>query len=133
VSLAAFKAKRKVVYAALPLTTLACGAFRSIGRPSRGAGRCCRRAEWSTAGTRTATLLGGLTAQLWGGKVEASFCKNRDSGGLVLIRGAAAGIGREVESTGVFGWATGDRLRQVWLILIIKLLGGGRASDLTTD
>ena len=35
------------------------------------------------AGTRTATLLGGLTAQLWGGKVEASFCKNRDSGGLV--------------------------------------------------
>jgi hypothetical protein len=38
-----------------------------------------------------------------------------------LIRGAAAGIGRGVESTGVFGWVTGDRLRQVWLILIIKL------------
>ena len=37
------------------------------------------------------------------------------------LRGAAAGIGREVESTGVFGWATGDRLRRVWLILIIKL------------
>jgi len=35
------------------------------------------------AGTRTATLLGGLTAQLWGGKVEAFRCKNRDSGGLV--------------------------------------------------
>ena len=38
-----------------------------------------------------------------------------------LIRGAAAGIGRGVESTGVFGWVTGDRLRRVWLILIIKL------------
>jgi hypothetical protein len=37
-----------------------------------------------------------------------------------LIRGAAAVIGRGVESTGVFGWVTGDRLRQVWLILIIK-------------
>ena len=37
-----------------------------------------------------------------------------------LLRGAAAGIGRGVESTGVFGWVTGDRLRQVWLILIIK-------------
>ena len=37
------------------------------------------------------------------------------------IRGAAAGIGRGVESTGVFGWVTGDRLRRVWLILIIKL------------
>ena len=49
------------------------------------------------------------------------------------LRGAAAVIGRGVESTGVFGWVTGDRLRQVWLILIIKLLGGGRASDLTTD
>ena len=49
------------------------------------------------------------------------------------LRGAAAGIGRGVESTGVFGWVTGDRLRRVWLILIIKLLGGGRASDLTTD
>ena len=38
-----------------------------------------------------------------------------------LIRGAAAVIGRGVESTGVFGWVTGDRLRRVWLILIIKL------------
>ncbi len=37
------------------------------------------------------------------------------------LRGAAAGIGRGVESTGVFGWVTGDRLRRVWLILIIKL------------
>ena len=70
-SLAAFKAKRKVVYAALPLTTLSCGAFRSIGRPSRGAGRCCRRAECSPAGTRTSTLNGGITAQLGGGKVKA--------------------------------------------------------------
>jgi len=118
VSLAAFKAKRKVVYAALPLTTLACGAFRSIGRPSRGAGRCCRRAEWSTAGTRTATLLGGLTAQLWGGKVEASFCKNRDSGGL------ADGAYREVVSS------YGVRL----LVLAAKwspqaFLGGRRATD----
>jgi len=49
------------------------------------------------------------------------------------LRGAAAVIGRGVESTGVFGWVTGDRLRRVWLILIIKLLGGGRASVLTTD
>ena len=38
-----------------------------------------------------------------------------------LIRGAAAGIGRGVEPTGVFGWVTGDRLRQMWLILNIKL------------
>ncbi len=38
-----------------------------------------------------------------------------------LIRGAAVVIGRGVESTGVFGWVTGDRLRQVWLILIVKL------------
>ena len=36
-----------------------------------------------------------------------------------LIRGEAADIGRGVESTGVFGWVTGDRLRRVWLILII--------------
>ena len=31
------------------------------------------------------------------------------------LRGAAAGIGRGVESTGVFGWVTGDRLRRVKL------------------
>ena len=37
-----------------------------------------------------------------------------------FIRGAAAGIGREVELTGVFGWVTGDRLRWVWLILTTK-------------
>jgi len=58
------------------------GRFRSGGRPSRGAGRCCRRAECSPAGTRTSTLNGGITAQLRGGKVEAFRCKNRDSGGL---------------------------------------------------
>ena len=29
------------------------------------------RGQPPTAGTRTATLLGGLTAQLWGGKVKA--------------------------------------------------------------
>ena len=40
---------------------------------------------------------------------------------VASLRGAAAGIGRGVESTGVFGWVTGDRLRWVWLILIIKL------------
>ena len=37
-----------------------------------------------------------------------------------LIRGAAAVIGRGVESTGVFGWVTGDRLRRVWLIITTK-------------
>ena len=51
----------------------------------------------------------------------------------MLLRGAAAGIGREVESTGVFGWVTGDRLRRVWFIFTTKQRGGGRASDLTTD
>ena len=37
----------------------------------RGVMAICRRAEWSPAGTRTATLLGGITAQLWGGRVKA--------------------------------------------------------------
>ena len=37
------------------------------------------------------------------------------------LRGAAAGIGRGVESTGVFGWVTGDRLRRVGLIITTKL------------
>ncbi|MDO5316054.1 MAG: hypothetical protein Q4F82_08105 [bacterium] len=32
----------------------------------------------------------------------------------------AAGICREEEPTGVFGWVTGDRLRRVWLILTTK-------------
>ena len=50
-----------------------------------------------------------------------------------FIRGAAAGIGREVEPTGVFGWVTGDRLRRVRLIITTKLYGGDVASDLTTD
>jgi len=35
------------------------------------------------AGTRTATLFGGITAQHRGGRVRAFRCKNRDSGGLV--------------------------------------------------
>ena len=38
-----------------------------------------------------------------------------------LLRGAAAGIGRGVESTGVFGWVTGDRLQRVWFVFTIKL------------
>ena len=80
-----------------------------------------------------------MTAQLWGGNVELSAAKNvtaaawsvevkkrsyrtdgtyREVG--ALIRGAAAGIGRGVESTGVLGWMTGDRLRQVWLIFTTK-------------
>ena len=53
-----------------------------------------------------------------------------------LLRGAAAGIGREVESTGVFGWVTGDRLRHnkplfscclPAMVLLVRL------GDLTTD
>ncbi len=35
------------------------------------AGRCCRRTGCSPAGTRTSTLNGGITDQLWGGKVVA--------------------------------------------------------------
>ena len=50
-----------------------------------------RRAGWAVlstdrvfaTGTRTTTLFGGITDQLWGGKVDAFRCKNRDSGGLV--------------------------------------------------
>ena len=38
-----------------------------------------------------------------------------------LIRGAAAVLGRGVESTGVFGWVTGDRLRRMRLIITTKL------------
>ena len=67
----------------------------------------------------------------YGQSASRPFDRLRDLG--LSLRGAAAGIGRGVESTGVFGWVTGDRLRRVWLILIIKLLGGGRASVLTTD
>ncbi len=37
------------------------------------------------------------------------------------LTGAAAGIGRGVEPTGVFGWVTGDRLRRVWFVFTIKL------------
>ena len=59
------------------------GRCRSRGRPSRGAGRCCRRAECSPAGTRTSTLNGGITAQLWEARLMPKQCKNRDSGGLV--------------------------------------------------
>ena len=46
------------------------------------AGRCCRQAECSPAGTRTSTLTGGITDQHWVGRVKTSFCKNHDSGGL---------------------------------------------------
>jgi hypothetical protein len=35
------------------------------------AGRCYRRAECSPAGTRTSTLNGGITDQLWVAKVDA--------------------------------------------------------------
>ena len=46
-----------------------------------------------------------------------------DSGTSGLsIRGAAAGIGRGVKPTGVFGWMTGDRLRRVWLVYYNKAL-----------
>ena len=48
------------------------------------------------------------------------FDPSTGSGLRDLIWGAAAGIGRGVESTGVFGWVTGDRLRRVWFILITK-------------
>ena len=59
------------------------GRYRSGGRPSRGAGRCCRWAECSPAGTRTSTLHSGITEQHRGGRVRVFLCKNRDSGGLV--------------------------------------------------
>jgi len=59
------------------------GRLRSSGRPSRGSWAVLPTNRVAPAGTRTATLSGGITAQHWGGKVDASFCKNRDSGGLV--------------------------------------------------
>ena len=43
------------------------------------------------------------------------FDRLRDLG--LSLWGAAAGIGRGVEPTGVFGWVTGDRLRRVCLLL----------------
>ena len=64
-------------------TLLAQGKEKGEAGCRAAAGRCCRQAECSPAGTRTITLTGGITAQYWGGRVRASFCKNHDSGGLV--------------------------------------------------
>ena len=50
-----------------------------------------------------------------------------------FIRGAAAGIGREVESTCVFGWVTGDRLRRVKLFTTTGCQAVVKPCGLTTD
>ena len=65
-----------------------------------------------------------MTAAVW--SVKANNKSYRTDGTyrtrLRLSYGCgAAGIGREEEPTGVFGWVTGDRLRRVWLFLITKL------------
>jgi hypothetical protein len=40
------------------------------------------RLESEIMGNAQRNLNGGITAQLWGNKVEAFCCKNHDSGGL---------------------------------------------------
>ena len=51
--------------------TLAQGDIEVEAGRRAAAGRCCRQAECSPAGTRTSTLPVCFTAQLWGGKVKA--------------------------------------------------------------
>ena len=59
------------------------------------------------------------------------FDRLRDLG--ASLRGGAAGIGREVESTGVFGWVTGDRLRRVKLFTTTGCRAVVKPCGLTTD
>ena len=64
-----------------------------------------------------------MTAAAW--SVKANNGSYRTNGtyseGSVLSYGSgAAGIGRAVKTTGVFGWVTSDPLRRVWLVLITK-------------
>ena len=54
-------------------TLLAQGKEEGEAGRRAAAGRCCRQAECSPAGTRTITLTGGITAQHWAGKVRASL------------------------------------------------------------
>ena len=51
-------------------TLLAQGKEKGEAGRRAAAGRCCRQAECSPAGTRTSTLTGGITDQHWVGKVK---------------------------------------------------------------
>ena len=77
-----------------------------------------------------------MTAAAW--SVEANNGSYRtdgtySKGSSPSVRGAAAGIGREVESTGVFGWVTGDRLRRVKLFTTTGCQAVVKPCGLTTD
>ena len=52
-------------------TLLAQGKEKGEAGRRAAAGRCCRQAECSPAGTRTSTLTGGITDQHWDGKVKS--------------------------------------------------------------
>ena len=52
-------------------TLLAQGKKNGVAGRRAAAGRCCRQAECSPAGTRTSTLTGGITEQHRAGRVKA--------------------------------------------------------------